>query len=579
MDLRHLDPDELEVEFKVRKLDPNSESAVESLFKIITEEQSGMRLLPSLPSLFKISSEMSLCKRKMTQMEQERLERVASGNESALEVLRSRALHVVSRLERLAAHSSAGTTVSKTLEDARQLWARLVPTQLEDAESNASDEIDLGVSTASGTGLPPSANVSGSGHRQSTGAIPKQVSNPRSNLPPPSYQFPAWNIDPSIIKTGRASLPPSSNAAPGSAFQSFVKAATQARADGQSRCEPNPIPIPVQPPSNLFSNGQAAVQGRNRPGLTHTLSKWTVRFGGSAKDLAVDEFFFRVENLATADNVHADSLVLGLHCLLTGNASDFYWVQRRKYPNHVWAALKSSMIAHFAKQETDLEIRKLIMERRQAFNEGFGDFSLAVECLAARLTRQMDDLELMEILRQNMSSKLQTCLLMYPTPNVEILKGACRKFERLWATQSEPAKDRRISSRMAELGFDDNPQVEAVRGPNDAQLNYTGSCQVFGDEQEAVGYNVAALNRPRQIPNRGEYMICWNCDDIGHSFGDCTSPDRKVFCYGCGSKNAYKPSCVKCNPGNAKPGGIVQGQFRSTPNPFALPRANPSKTP
>lgn len=564
MDLHHLESDELELEFNIRKLDPTGISALENLTRIIIDEQSGARPLPILPPFYKTSSDITSCKRKLSQIESARLDLADPVDESALSVLRSRALHLIGRLERLVCYDLENRALAKILEDARKLWERLVPPSLVDGEENSSVEEELAGFTASGSAIPSTSKKDSSAQSSPTGTIPKQTGNTRANQQQPGAQLPTWNIDPSIIRTGRASAPSGNNAVPVSAFQAFVSSAAQS--------------VPNEPPAvPLVGNlGVNVAQGRNRAGLTHTLSKWTVRFGGGVKDLAVDEFFFRVENLATADNVHADSLVLGLHCLLTGNASDFYWVQRRKYPNHTWGVLKRSMIAHFARQETDLEIRKLIMDRHQGFKEEFGEFSLAVECLAARMIRPMGDQELMEILRQNMSPKLQTCLLMYPTLNVDSLKAACRKFERLWATQSEASKDRRITSRMAELGFNETPQVEAVSGPNYGQMNVAGSNRGYGEFQEPVDYNVAALAHARQIPNRCEYMVCWNCDDIGHSFGDCTSPDRRVFCYGCGTKNAYKPSCTKCNPGNPKPSGINPGQSRSTPNPFTLTRSGPS---
>ncbi|KAH8391468.1 hypothetical protein KR200_005498, partial [Drosophila serrata] len=41
------------------------------------------------------------------------------------------------------------------------------------------------------------------------------------------------------------------------------------------------------------------------------------------------------------------------------------------------------------------------------------------------------------------------------------------------------------------------------------------------------------------------FLICWNCRKEGHRYQDCTAP-RKVFCYGCGARNTYKPSCQRC---------------------------------
>lgn len=38
---------------------------------------------------------------------------------------------------------------------------------------------------------------------------------------------------------------------------------------------------------------------------------------------------------------------------------------------------------------------------------------------------------------------------------------------------------------------------------------------------------------------------CWNCDQIGHFWDDCVQ-SRTVFCYGCSTKNVYKPQCARC---------------------------------
>lgn len=41
-------------------------------------------------------------------------------------------------------------------------------------------------------------------------------------------------------------------------------------------------------------------------------------------------------------------------------------------------------------------------------------------------------------------------------------------------------------------------------------------------------------------------LTCWNCDEKGNSFFDCMEP-RQIFCYGCGAKGVYKPTCSKCS--------------------------------
>lgn len=196
--------------------------------------------------------------------------------------------------------------------------------------------------------------------------------------------------------------------------------------------------------------------GTNRTGsgLSQALSRWTVRFGGGKKDLSIDEFIFRVENLATADNINANSLVWGLHTLLFNSAADFYLVERRMNPDANWAQLKRSFLAHFSHHENDFEIRKIIMNRRQRQSEEFSEFCLGIECLAARLSRPMADHEIVDILRANMSPRLQDRLLLHNTATVASLKSACKRFEKMWSSQSEHnSRDNRMSGRLAALGF------------------------------------------------------------------------------------------------------------------------------
>lgn len=579
MDIRRLETDELEVECLVRNIDPNNESAIDNLISLILLENEGKRDKPMLTHTLKASSEGVICKKKLAEIEKIRERLIGKGDVQGLESLQQRATHLIARLERLLIAVKEDPHVAVLLEEARKLLNRItLPETIYLIDNNADN------AAAPSSHVPPP--------QPNTGAIPKTATIPPNEPPRSEGQLPSWNFDPSMLVSGFANpnAARSDLGVRGAASLSFnrppratsdasipnggplhTSKGTASNTNNYNFPDPNEVSFRQAPPQ---AAPPVPLIGRNRPSLTHTLSKWTARFSGSSRDLPVDEFFFRVENLAAADNVHADSLVLGLHCLLTSSASDFYWVQRRKNPNHTWAQLKRSMSSHFARQETDLELRKIIMGRAQAATEGFGEFSLAVECLAARLTWPMGDAELVEILRQNMSHRLQTCLLMTHTPTVESLKEICRRFERLWANQADASKDRRISRHMASLGFDDGPAVDEMVGPVFNPPVQTGIGSITQTAMEANGFAVEALAHPRLNEKRAEYMVCWNCDDIGHSFIDCSSPDRKVFCYGCGTKNTYKPSCGKCNPGNIKPNVINPGGSRSTPNPFALHRPN-----
>lgn len=334
--------------------------------------------------------------------------------------------------------------------------------------------------------------------------------------------------------------------------------------------EPNYPNRFFQPPVAIPLNNNAP-----RVGLSQIISRWTVRFGGNKKDLPIDEFLFRVENLAAADMVPLNNLVGGLHHLLFDNASDFYWILRRKYPGATWLQVKNSLKAHFGKQENDFEIRNVIMNRKQGMREEFGEFSLAVECLAARLTRPMYEGDLVDILRENMSSRLRDRLLMVPIDSIDHLKAYCKRYERLWATTTDRSRDNRFNLRVAEVELPmDEPAINLSGGSNGG-LNQLAIMSSETNRPQMEPLELSAINRDLPTVRRSdEYAICWNCRDIGHTYVDCTANERRIFCFGCGENGVIKPRCAKCNPGNAGTGGNPSG--RSRPNPFAVNRARPN---
>jgi len=45
--------------------------------------------------------------------------------------------------------------------------------------------------------------------------------------------------------------------------------------------------------------------------------------------------------------------------------------------------------------------------------------------------------------------------------------------------------------------------------------------------------------------NRATPLLCWNCEAPGHVWENCLA-ERRVFCYGCGAPQIYKPNCQNC---------------------------------
>lgn len=298
-----------------------------------------------------------------------------------------------------------------------------------------------------------------------------------------------------------------------------------------------------------------------RRGLGQPMSKWRLRFGGSDGDLSIDEFLFRVENLALADGIPQASLVLGLHFLLTGSAANFYWVYRRKRPQGTWLEYRQAFLDQFATQETDLEIRKAICDRRQGQREDFGEFSLEVERMVARMRYPMEDDEVIEVLKQNMLAYLQNAIWLTPPTTLHQLKLQCRRMERLRRNQEDLSRDRK--GRVNEIGASYGRAQSATPILAGQSLFSAVEPPVINlDDQRDL---VEAVGNMRGLGSQSrDYIICWNCEDMGHTYADCAALERRIFCYGCGTKNVIKPQCQFCNrSGNGRTNVPPTGVLRS----------------
>lgn len=580
MNVQHLKPDELEIEFHIRDIDTSRENALAVLQNIVNDEDAGKIAKPVNPQSFQKNDEYARCTNLGGQLREEVKVAGAQLDLKAVQQILSRAIHLMNRSYRLRDSAPNFPPVTSLVAQAEVLLQRIAA-KYDELGHNASGELLAGFGSDEREGNEGRNNMTvlaGEGATSQNFDLESIVNAANTLQPPPIH-------DPVIIATGSVQQPMwteptqrffSSMRADAHAFQPAPTAQRNAHSSAQrntitsanynNNTNQHTSILRGQPQSNpVFADDRATGEqlNRNRTGLSHILARWSVKFGGSDRDLPIDEFFFRVQNLAMADNVPVDGLVIGLHCLLTGNAADFYWVHRRKYPNGTWNDLKDGMMAHFAKQVSDLELRKLILGRRQGNSEGFGEFCLSVESLAARMTYGMVRNELVDILRENMQPRLQTQLLMVDFDSVEQLKNACLRYERMWAKQESVARTVRVPNRLAEIEYAVDAN-ESSQAPRDGDF-----------------FEVDEIGRtPRTRP---EYIICWNCDDIGHSFTDCTSTVRNVFCYGCGAKNVYKPSCGKCSAGNRRSGetnairfrpNSNQQPIRQNPNPFSVDRAS-----
>lgn len=99
------------------------------------------------------------------------------------------------------------------------------------------------------------------------------------------------------------------------------------------------------------------------------LQKWGLKYDGSSKSVSVEEFIFRAESLGVDYVCSLDVFIKGFHHLLTGRAFDWTWQFRQQNPLCEWTYLKFCFIKKFRTFQSDFEIQRRIIERRQLQSE------------------------------------------------------------------------------------------------------------------------------------------------------------------------------------------------------------------
>lgn len=440
----------------------------------------------------------------------------------------------------------------------------------------------------------------------------------------PSALFPQSQIpEPFVPPTFRPARAPEQSLPAGGRPEAFGSQSSASHDPFRSEYHPLVRGPDVQPNPYVAASYAEPPQRPMAPaGLSNgwTMMKWPIRFGGGPRDPPVEEFIFRVETLARGGNVSEAALTFGLHQILTDAAASWYWVYIRTRPHANWPSVKAALIFAFRSSATDAAIRRQIHDRLQRQGERFMEFCLAIQELNIRLKRRMCEGDLLDVLRRNMAPAYQDRLLFHPVGSLHQLQELCQQVEEMWRSQNEVHQSRRAPYKVNEIAaldqcaestamshwpiqppaspwwpsdsvHESTPPLAPQPIPN--HLSYPSPLQsappvpqpthyppdppipaYYGDEQQ---YWVSAVD---EAARRSEYVICWNCDDMGHTYADCAAA-RRLFCFGCGAKNLIRTQCPKCSVAQLQGNGYRNGRpnvnARGQPFRPSYPRSYPSQ--
>lgn len=228
-----------------------------------------------------------------------------------------------------------------------------------------------------------------------------------------------------------------------------------------------------------------------------------------------------------------------LHVLLTGKAREWYWRYRKENPEVEWENFCMSIKTQYHDFKDDDTLMEEIRARKQREGESFESFYEGIMKIFSRLSIPLDEHRLTQQLIRNLLPDLRQALLYVQVSSIAHLRQLVYKrdnllgdtdFKRLSKTTTVP---KFVKRSVAMVEAEESSPTES--------------------ETEDASVDAVQLTK--------KSFICWNCNKPGHAWDMCLA-ERCVFCYGCGAKNIYNPTCLK-RAENSKAGTFVDSRRRA----------------
>ncbi|KAI9580949.1 hypothetical protein GQX74_011091 [Glossina fuscipes] len=171
-------------------------------------------------------------------------------------------------------------------------------------------------------------------------------------------------------------------------------------------------PQTVAQPSGSYQHDPQAGQQRssdeNARRRNIDLNRWHVKFDGSGKGLTVESFVIRVERLRQQHQISHEELFAKFHCLVT-----------------------AELLNQFKTADSDYELIREIMERKQQNAETFEDYYAEIHDLTFRLCRKIPEAEMIKIMKSNVKPSLAALIFATKVENIGEFKSECKRAEKL----------------------------------------------------------------------------------------------------------------------------------------------------
>lgn len=300
----------------------------------------------------------------------------------------------------------------------------------------------------------------------------------------------------------------------------------------RSRAENNMINNIASFPSNPI-NHSAAYCDQNfqmgSPNYTKRgLNDWDLKFDGSS---SVERFIMKVNIIRQANNLPWPYVVSQFHCLIKKPADRWYWswvcAKHRENVNITWELLREALISHFGSIQSDEDITRLLNDKKQKPSQKFFDFFEEFMTIHDALRKPKDDIELIKILKRNVSNRLFQFTYNIRSTSLEFFKNEVCILER--------DLDNRYESNAYLSRTRDGRRINELLNTKEEEGNSEDN-QNSVEEFKLNGYNSRDRNNTRNSTFQKE--------------------SKDIYCFKCGNPGFTVTNCPKClHPENFKERG------------------------
>lgn len=500
MNPAHLESDEILYELLIRSIDrADTDEKQQRALRIALRDECKDKRSITFHNISGLNpkDEIDICTKKISEFSEVCLTWITKRDMKNLEILKSRLLHILSRLQRLMGLRDPPDETLPRITDIEKMIAQ-VNLYVKKSKSSSCTEPEHGDDSESSESDPTQRTFLGKG------AVPKQTPfKPKHHSSRESRK----SKDKSVNELEKAY----------EKIRLLTERLQLSEQQDVNVCDPTPNPI-LENSSSSSEEEVPERRHRKHFNRSHRVSKWNLTFNGVRKHHQLASFLTKVQHLRTAEGISSQELRKSSYYLFSGEALDWFIAFGDSFPT--WRLLVQGLKAEFLPPDNSYWLLKEIESKLQKSDESFGAYLSKMEILFMNLPNPIEEGEKLTILKRNILPHFAEKISFLRIETVARLSYYCKQIE---TTMAQIASRKSASYKIDEV----KPAVEIP---------------------QKVLYNPGVVKK--RYDDRTVHLRCYNCFHEGHHFNQCTLP-RKVFCYLCGSQGVTLPNCKRCSrPGN-----------------------------